>query len=309
MLRAAVVGLAVALVPAAAVASAVQQWRRAAPLPLPRTEVAVAVLGKEIVVVGGYLADGATSPRVDAYAPARNTWRRLPDLPLAVNHSVAAGHGGRLYVVGGYGGNGERLRSAFAFANGRWSSLPALPEPRAAAGAAIVGNKLYVVGGVGTGSPRLAQRGLAFDLQRRRWSTIPGPTPREHLAVTSAAGRVYAIAGRTAGLDTNLAHTEVYRPGSKGWTRLPPVPGARGGTAAAAVGTTIVSAGGEAPGGTIATVYGLNTRTRRWRRLPDLPTPRHGLGLSAFGGRVYAIGGGPRPGLFVSGANEVLALR
>jgi hypothetical protein len=48
---------------------------------------------------------------------------------------------------------------------------------------------------------------------------------------------------------------------------------------------------------------------RRWRRLPDLPTPRHGLGVVALGGRVYAIAGGERPGLFVSGANEALALR
>jgi hypothetical protein len=43
-----------------------------------------------------------------------------------------------------------------------------------------------------------------------------------------------------------------------------------------------------------------------WERLPDLPTPRHGLAVVAVGSRVYAIGGGPRPGLFVSGANESL---
>jgi hypothetical protein len=44
----------------------------------------------------------------------------------------------------------------------------------------------------------------------------------------------------------------------------------------------------------------------RWRRLADLPTPRHGLGVAALGDRGFVIGGGPRPGLYVSDANESL---
>ena len=42
--------------------------------------------------------------------------------------------------------------------------------------------------------------------------------------------------------------------------------------------------------------------------VPDVPTPRHGLGVAAAGRRVYVVAGGPRPGLFVSDANEVLML-
>jgi hypothetical protein len=55
-------------------------------------------------------------------------------------------------------------------------------------------------------------------------------------------------------------------------------------------------------------VYAYSVDQRRWLRLPDLPTPRHGLGVVAFGKRVYVLGGGPRPGLFVSAANEYLQL-
>ena len=86
-------------------------------------------------------------------------------------------------------------------------------------------------------------------------------------------------------------------------------PGARGGTGAAAVGNTIVSVGGEAPGGTVRSVYAYDVVRRRWSRLPDLPTPRHGLGVAALNGTVYVIGGGPQPGLFVSDANESLKIR
>ena len=55
-------------------------WKRGTPLPLPRSEVAAATVGDELVVAGGFLADGRSSKRVDAYSPARNRWRRLPDL-------------------------------------------------------------------------------------------------------------------------------------------------------------------------------------------------------------------------------------
>jgi non-specific serine/threonine protein kinase len=86
------------------------------------------------------------------------------------------------------------------------------------------------------------------------------------------------------------------------------VPYPRGGTGAAAIGGRIVSAGGEEPAGTIASVYAYDIARARWSRLPDLPTPRHGLGVAAVGGRVYVIGGGTVPGLSVSNANEVLDL-
>ncbi|MDX6401173.1 MAG: hypothetical protein QOF27_1779, partial [Gaiellaceae bacterium] len=67
-----------------------------------------------------------------------------------------------------------------------------------------------------------------------------------------------------------------------------------------------VSAGGESPEGTRASVHAFDLRTRGWRRLADLTTPRHGVGVVAFGGRVYALAGGPEPGVTVTGANESL---
>ncbi len=276
-------------------------------MPTPRSEVAAATLGGEIAAVGGFLAGGSSSGEVDLYSPQTDRWRRLPDLPVPVNHAMAAASSGRLYVVGGYGGPLRgALRSAFVLERGRWRALPPMPAPRAAGGAAIVGGKLYAVGGVGPAG--LARQAFVLDLRRRRWSIIPGPTAREHLAVTAAGGRVYALGGRSAGLDTNNAVFEAYSPATRRWRRLPPVPEARGGTAAAAAGGLIVSAGGEAPGGTIASVYGYDLARAVWRRLPDLPTPRHGLGLAAVGNRVYAIAGGTEPGLSVSGANEFLAV-
>jgi N-acetylneuraminic acid mutarotase len=274
-------------------------------MPLPRTEVSAAAVGGEIVVVGGFTIDGGASRRADAYSPARDRWRRLPDLPIGVHHAMAVGAGGKAYVLGGYTVTGMTLRTAFVLQNGAWRALPRMPFPRAAAGVGVAGGRIVVAGGIGE-RRRLARSALAFDLRMRRWSVVPGPTPREHLGVTSLAGTVYAVGGRTAGLDTNLLHFESFRPGDRAWRRLQPVPDPRGGTGAAALAGRVVSIGGEEPGGTIEEVLEYRIADRRWVRLADLPTPRHGVGVAAHGGRVYVIGGGPEPGLTVSSANETL---
>jgi hypothetical protein len=282
------------------------RWETREPLPVARTEVAAAVAGGRIVVAGGFLADGSTSSRVDAYDPATDTWRPLPDLPRAVNHAAAAADRGRIYVLGGYSPGLGPQRSVRVLDRGRWRTLPPMPYPRGAAAAAVAGRRLYVVGGVGPAG--LARKALAFDLRRARWSVLPGPRRREHLAAAAVGGRVYAIGGRLGGLDSNLTTVQSLAAGGRRWRSEPPLPQARGGTGAATLPGAIVSVGGEGPDGTIARVYRLDVALRRWRRLPDLPTPRHGLGVVAFRGDVYAVAGGPRPGLFVSGANEVLRL-
>lgn len=303
-----VIGLLVAATLVASAGAVPAQWEERAALPVPRTEVAAAAVGGEIVVVGGFTSDGGASRRADAYSPAGNTWRRLPDLPIAVHHAMLVGAGGRPYVIGGYSAAGTPLRAAFVLDRGAWRALPRMPYARAAAGAAVAGRRIVVAGGVTIGTRRLARSALVFDLRTRRWSLVAGPTPREHLGVTSLGGTVYAVAGRTSGLDTNTLHFESYRPGDRGWRRLQPVPDARGGTGAAALSGHVVSVGGEEPAGTIAEVLAYRIADRRWIRLADLPTPRHGVGAAALGGRVYVIGGGPEPGLTVSSANETIAV-
>ena len=108
-----------------AAAAAPAPWQAHAPLPEPRTEVAAGVAGGEIVVVGGFTADGGNSARTDAYSIARNTWRRLPDLPVAVDHAASASANGSVYVVGGYGGDRNPLATAFVL--GKDDDLAAAP--------------------------------------------------------------------------------------------------------------------------------------------------------------------------------------
>jgi hypothetical protein len=307
MSRAVVAVIVAILASSAGAGAAPADWEQRAAMPVPRTEVSAAAVGSEIVVVGGFTADGGSSRRADVYSPTRDSWRRLPDLPVGVNHAMAVGAGGRAYVLGGYSESGAILRSVFVLEGRRWRALPRMPFPRAAAGAGVAGRRIVVAGGVGEGR-RLARNALAFDLRTRRWSVVPGPTPREHLGVTALGGTIYAVGGRTSGLDTNLLAFESFRPGNGAWTRLQPIPDSRGGTGAAALAGQIVSVGGEEPAGTIAEVLAYRVAEKRWVRLQDLPTPRHGVGVAALGGRVFVIGGGPEPGLTVSSANEALPI-
>jgi non-specific serine/threonine protein kinase len=295
----------VTLAPLALLVVAVAGWRAEAPVPVARTEVAAAVGGREILVAGGYLEDGQTTARTDLFDPVAKTWRPGPDLPVAVNHPAAATLRGAAVVIGGYETGGPS-RLAVQLAGDSWRQLPQLPVPRAAAAAVALKGRLYVVGGVTVNG--LAQSMLAYDPATQRWTFMPGPRPRQHLAAAAARGRVYAIAGRSAGFDTNTALVESWAPGERRWRREPPVPEARGGTAAAVAGGLIVSVGGESPTGTHAAVFAFEPTARRWRRMPDLPSSRHGLGAVSFGGEVYVLAGGPQPGLTVSGANEVLTL-
>jgi N-acetylneuraminic acid mutarotase len=300
-------GAAGALAAVASAAATNSSWAHGTPLPEPRTEVAAVAVSGEIVVAGGFTFDGLNSVRADAYDPARDSWRRLPDLPISLDHAAAAARRGSAYVIGGYLADRSPSTFVFRLESEGWRALPPLPEGRAAAAAAATADgRLYVVGGVAPDG--LARRMLVLDLRTLRWSSAPGPTPRQHLAATAAAGRIYAIAGRTAGLDTNTRLVEVFDPRTRRWTRLTPVPVARGGTGAAVLGRRIVSVGGEAPTGTVPSVFAYDLRSRAWSRLPDLPTPRHGLGVVALRGRVWAVAGGPQPGLTVSGAVESLAI-
>ena len=292
----------VALVPSSAAA----EWRKAARMQSPRSEVAAAVFRGGIAVVGGF-SPGRSSDRVELYVPKTNRWRTLPSLPLATNHAAAAAAGGKLYVLSGFGGPRTFLRTAFVLEGKRWRKLRPMPGPRGAAAAAVLDGKLYVVGGVGPSG--YAESALVLDLKTERWSKVQGPTPREHLAATAAEGRIYAVAGHTGGLDANLGIVESFDPTEGRWVAHPPVPEARSGTGLAHAGGMLVSVGGEGPNATtIESVFGFDLATRRWTQLPDLPTPRHGMAVAAIGSRVYAIGGSPVADYGFSTANEYLDL-
>jgi hypothetical protein len=283
-------------------------WESLEPMPTPRSEVAAATDGERIVVAGGFAEDGSTVATVEIFDVETGAWTPGPALPLPVNHAMASSFDGTVAVLGGYVGPGLAgpTDRAYVLRGDGWEELPPMPEPRGAGGAAEVDADIVVAGGVGPGG--LAKEAFRFDVESGEWSVIDGPpTGREHLGVAGLDGRVYVVGGRTGGIGSNLDAAEVYDATDDRWRTLPPMPTARGGSAAAA--TTngfVVSVGGEEESGTFADAEALDVTRERWLSLPPTPTARHGLGVVAVGTVVYAIAGGETPGLSVTGTVEAI---
>jgi hypothetical protein len=296
-----------------------------AELPVPRTEVAAAVLGGRIVVAGGLTLDGAASDRVDLYDAAANRWEPAPALPLGLHHSGMAALRDRVYVAGGYtnraGQDWVAQSRVVSLGEGdrAWREEPALSGTRGGLAMAAAGGRLVAVGGTDN-LGRFLARTEVFTPGQRSWTAGPDMSePRDHLAAAGSGGRVYAIAGRLGGLDTNKATVESWDPSDpgSGWRPEPRLNDTRGGTSAAEAGGRPCVAGGEEPAGTIASIECLSGgRWARadlgagsWSRVATLKMPRHGLGVAGVGDRLHVIAGGPEPGLFVSGAHEAFTVR
>lgn len=289
----------------------------AAELPEPRTEVVGVVWRGLVAVAGGLTPDGAGSRRFDVWDPATDRWSPGPDLPIPLHHAGMATLGERVYVVGGFSNEagGEWLSQARAFSLGpgdeAWRDEPSMGRPRGALALAATAERLVAIGGVAEGT--LTARVESWAPGEGAWQVEPGlATAREHLAAAVALdGRVYAIAGRQGGIDTNLASVESWAPGDAEWRAEPPVGHPRGGIGAAAFDDGLLCvAGGEEPAGTIAPVECLDVASGEgtWTVVGELSVPRHGLAVVALAGRLHVVGGGPDPGLFVSGAHEILTV-
>lgn len=283
----------------------------APPVPEARTEVGGGVLGGKVVVLGGLRADGSVTDRVDVYDPDQQRWSPGPALPEPLHHMGVASFAGRLFVAGGFtaGSGGAWVETAQVRSLGpqdrEWRREPGLSAPRGALALAADRTRLVAFGGTSGGvvvaTSEVLERGA------RAWRGGPAlGQAREHTAAVSTPERIYAVAGRVGGLDTNLVSVETLEAGAEAWRPAPPLNEARGGIAGAAVAGRPCVAGGEAPSGTIGSVECL--AGDRWVRRATLATARHGLAVVGLGERLHVVAGGDRPGLFVSDIHEVLRL-
>ncbi len=295
--------------PSASAAAEPGAWQPGPVAPIALTEVAAAAHGGAIWVAGGLDAAGEASDRVLVLDPASGAWSDGPRLPEPVHHAALVSDGTGLILLGGYVGSGfDRPTAAvrmLAPSDGAWRDHVSLPEPRAAGAAAWDGTTIVYGGGVGLEGVSPA----AFVLGAGAWAPAGRLSEaREHLAAASNGdGTTFFLGGRRGGLDGNRSTVDIVDGDDP--QRLGDLPTPRGGVAAfwaQTLGACLI--GGESPEGTNAQVECI-TDDGSTSILPDLAIPRHGLGAAVVDGHVYALLGGPEPGLFVSDAVELLALR
>lgn len=286
----------------------VDAWTLIEPSLEARTEVAAAAYLDRVWAVGGFGADSTARSEVLIYHPAFDEWESGPPLPQPLHHTAVVARGNELLVVGGYVEDGfDRPTDAvwrFDPTTGQWSEGPSLPEPRAAGAAAFDGQRVVYGGGVGPDG----LTGDVWALEGEGWRQLGRlAQPREHLAAASDGdGRVWLLAGRTGGLDTNLATVDLVADGSI--TTIGELPSARGGLAGfyhPDVGACGV--GGENPTTAHREVECIDADGST-SILPPLQEPRHGLGAAVIDDAAYAVMGGAEPGLVVSDTVEALSL-
>lgn len=277
--------------------ASVSGWRRDAPLPFARQEIAVGVARGRIYVLGGF-ESGRIVANVRVYDPATDAWTLGPELPSARHHVAVATLGDDLYALGGMtdlaftpDSTCYVLRAGAA----SWQTIAPLPLPRGAGVAGGVGGRIVVTGGVGTRNTLLVQSAV-YDPASDSWRTgAPPLTRREHLAAFVHGGRLWTVGGRLLSLSSNLAAVESYDPVTDTWRQEAAMPTARGGLGAAVLGDVAYVFGGEQPDRALDTVEAMDLTRGTWRTVAPIPTPRHGMGVAAAGGRIYVLGGADQP--------------
>ena len=286
------------LLAAPAAAQPPGRWESRAPAPAPRQEAAFAALDGKLHLVGGFEYGGADSARHEVYDLEAETWSPATPLPEPAHHLVGAGAGGKAYFLGGL----QTLQFLvtnrlweYDPASGLWSLRSGLPADRArGAGAlAVHDGRLIYVGGLRAGGEAV---GLvdAYDPATDTWTPLPDmPTPRDHLGAAVVGDTLYAVGGRQAAFETEIATTEALDFATGRWrTGLARILTPRAGFATAAVNGEIVTVGGEGPEGVHDVVEAYDPGTDLWRTLAPSPIPRHGVQGVSHAGGIWVAGGG-----------------
>ncbi|MDQ1395488.1 MAG: hypothetical protein QOG64_747, partial [Acidimicrobiaceae bacterium] len=115
-----------------AVQSTAGTWSTAAPMSVPRSDLAASrLLDGRIVVLGGVNGTSGIQSAVETYTPSSNSWLADTSLPAPTTDlGAATGRDGKIYAVGGFAGGTSYLNTtavytpAAAPASGSWTTSP-----------------------------------------------------------------------------------------------------------------------------------------------------------------------------------------
>jgi hypothetical protein len=245
--------------------------------------------------VGGkfYLAGGSTTHEV--YNPATNSWSTIAPLPQQLDHIQGVEVAGLIYYIGGLQQwPGPNVDTVYIYnpATNTFKQGAPMPRGRGAGGVAVYGGKIYYAGGLNN-SVAVPWFDV-YDPAANTWTQLPDmPTARDHFHAAVVNGKFYAIGGRNVQINATTTVNQAFDFATAKWiSGLAPLPTARGGFGAAALGDEVLIIGGEGNNQTYHTVEAYNTVTNTWRKLADMPTARHGIQAAVCNGGVYIAAGG-----------------
>jgi N-acetylneuraminic acid mutarotase len=201
---------------------ALDTWKDLAPLPTPRGMIATAVLGGNLIAVGGARTQWPHPVKaVDCYRPAIDNWVEWPSLPHGRAAGAATAHGGRLYLFGGlvrclFGLRARATHKVLVYSprTEQWCKGARLQTAQSGAQIVHADERLYVVGGC------RKDGGVApielLDARDGSWLEAVQPIlPRKDCGVAMLDGEIYIVggvspAGPTATIETCGAEHVLY---------------------------------------------------------------------------------------------------
>ncbi len=268
---------------------AVSRWTSLAPLPEPRSRLALAAIDDQLAAIGGEGPEGVSSA-VFLYDTAANGWLPGSSKPTAVANVQAGVIAGQVYLPGGVTGDGAASAAleVYDLATDAWRARTPLPTPLAAYALAVFDGRLYLFGG--WDGAAYVDSVWVYDPAADAWSSrSPAPSRVAFAAAAALPDRV-VVAGGFDGRQESAA-CNAYYPAEDRWEACAAMNLPRGGFGMAADGASLYAIGG---GWQRAVTFNerYDSLTNTWS---SIPSPVQGSwlfpGVAGRGSLIYAVGG------------------
>jgi DNA-binding CsgD family transcriptional regulator len=267
-------------------------WLISRPLPVARSNMALAAVGLNLYQIGGE-SEGVVVDAVDVYDTGIAEWRLARRKVTAVTDISAAVLFGEIYVPGGKTTDGRptNVVEVYSPANDAWRRAVALPKAISGGLALTDGAFLYLFGGW-DGDNYIADTFL-YDPGSDGWRPLPSMRqPRAFAAGGVVANRLYVVGGFDG--ERELDTCEYFDSVNNVWSDCPAMLLSRGGAGAAVLFNRLYVIGGGLTGPvTHGEVYDVGTQT--WQVL-NMPVPANltgwsHLGVAVIERQIFAVGG------------------
>ena len=274
-------------------------WTTKAPMPTPRSHLAVGEVNGILYAVGGMKNRPSCCPdpfiaTVEAYDPSTDIWTTKASMPTPRADLGVGVVSGIVYALGGNNLDnflGMATVEAYDPSTDTWTSKASMPTARYGFGVVVINGVLYAVGGRGTNELATLE---AYDPATDTWTTkAPMPTPRGRLAAGVVNGILYALGGGDY-FSGCFATVEAYNPTTNTWTSKTPMFIVRNSPGAGTVNNVLYAVGGAqncTGASTTGEVEAYDSITDAWTIMPPMPTARLGVGVGVANGVLYAMGG------------------
>jgi N-acetylneuraminic acid mutarotase len=261
-------------------------------LPVGVSREVVAVVGSDVVVLGGLAPGDTTTARTWRIDTRTAQVRRGASLARAVHDASGAVLGSRAFVFGG--GAAATVADVQQWSTAGSGVSGSLPGPRSDSAAVVVNGTAYVVGGFsGSGMTKdvvATTDGRTFRVVGRLRVGVRYP------AVAAVAGQVYVVGGALATTEGTAAGAQTaavqrFDPRSGKVTVVATLPAPLAHAMAFGIGDALYVAGGRRGATAVRAIDEIDLRTGRTTVVGRLPQAVSDAGVAVVGDGVWLVGG------------------